>query len=811
MPRITKVLLASLVLLGVCSAAHLASAQILVIGAPVCDGVTCDIQSYFQYWTTVSSNPAQYRRYGEFQITSIARNVPIDPPWQDGDWNIMAQPLSGYEDLLTNTEGKQNYNSLLELEVATDFPISSYFHEGEYISVFGWHSEDWGHSAVNPDHYANTTNGGKTELHPIIYIGSRSLFWPEFKVFAAQDASGRFPLANQSLDYYFGGWTIPLGQANPALAPLSAGSQVAVFPMEFLSESAVVDIGVATMGSNNQACWDQYHSVISADQTPGWVQITPRLGPFGGCLKQGYYGVFHRSEEQILRDSVRLWVDTLPDGHIVLDGIVYATLLTSSNHPPFVYTNWRYHMMTPNGAIIMSPTWENPNGNGVAYHIRYAPSLGLYQNTWWLYVIGNTKPPDWTPGAHRTANGLPPAEERQFAQIRVRHFVTPSSLTLDVKQLVSQLSLPPPPIPPGAPAPVASCVMSYDVSGVVQLVSTGVSPTPVNWRLVQTRSSVGQDIPNPTLVSVPGNGTTVTLDAVSASVTGTNQLHVAFQNAQSSGPAMLTAGIGMYFNNNAAIDVLADYSTSLGESPAAATHLSVSPCAAHYKSLAEAWEDFQKLIWIAEVLHEQGFGPTLPPTLTPALREGWRNMTFPLGDPQRWYNRLPPSARRLADTYRDMLSGRPVASAAAADLMRGLTLASGLPNPPRLRLPKLMTRKDFAGVGVKDTAFLASGPVLSKPGAQYRVRELEFDSAGTLTRRSVQMLLDWSHTLRNTGDRRIEITYTAPSVVGIVEARRRAAVIRQVLVNAGVGPAQIVTNGVVAAGAGSVPLELRVR
>ncbi len=806
MPRTTKLSLASLVLLGLFLGWDMAHAQILRIGST---------DYWFQYWTTVSSNPALYKRYGEFQITSIAWNGPADYTLDlhDGDWNIMARPLPGYEDLLTNAEGRQNYNSLLELEIKSDFPVSSYFHEGDYISVLGWHSEDWGHSAVSSGHWtaANSTNGGKTELHPFIYIGSRSLSWPDFKLFAAQDASGRFPLAYESLDYYFGGWTIPLGQDPPALVPLQQlGSQTAVHSTQFLSESAIVDIGVASMGANNQACWDQYHSVISAEQSPGWVHITPRLGPFGGCLKQGYYGAFQRSEESILRDSVYWSLNSLPSGGVVLDGTIQATLLTPSNHPPFVFTDWRYRETTTQN---ITSTRENPPNNRVSYRVRYAPALGLYQNTWSLDVMASTRSPDWVPGAHRTANGLPPAEVREFAQARVRHFVTPSSLALDVKAVVSEIPLPPPRFPPGAPAPVLRCVRGFVVSAEARLVCPGVSATPVAWHLLQTTSSTGSDIPSPTSVAVPSDGTRVTLDGVSALLdTGSNQLHVDFDNVlPNHRQRALLASAGVYFANPAQLDVVADCSTSLGEAPQATTHLSMQkPCISDNMSLADEWKDFQKLIWILETLHEKGFGPTLPPTLPATLVQQWQNVRLPFGEPELWYNRLPPSGRRLADTYAAMLAGRPVSDSAGADLVRGLRLASTLPNAPRLPVPSLITPKDLARAGVRDTAFLATGPLLLKPGARYQVRELDFDSTGTITRRSVQLLLDWSRMLRSAPSRRIEVVYSVPPTVGLGEAQRRVGLIQQVFRNAGVNTRQVAVKGMVGRGAGPVPAELRV-
>src|SRR6266702_528869 len=79
--------------------------QIRTLGTDPCTGPETCTQAHYQYWTTVSSDPGQYLRYGEFQILSITHNFPIDMPWSDGDWSVITAPLPGYEDLLTNAEG----------------------------------------------------------------------------------------------------------------------------------------------------------------------------------------------------------------------------------------------------------------------------------------------------------------------------------------------------------------------------------------------------------------------------------------------------------------------------------------------------------------------------------------------------------------------------------------------------------------------------------------------------------------------------------------------------------------------------------
>jgi hypothetical protein len=807
MRRLTKESVALFVLLASLARSAVVHGQIITIGAPVCGGASCGVQGWYQYWTTVSSVPSQYQRSGEFQIATIARNAPIDPPWQDGDWNIMAWPLSGSEDLLTNAEGRTNYNSQLELEIVTDFPLSSYFHVGDYISARGWHVEDWGHSAVNPEHHANETNGGKTELHPIIFIGSRSLDWPDFKLFAAQDGSGRFPLSYVSLDNYFGGWQIPLGQDPPmSVGFQQVGAQSAVLPVRFLAESAVVDIGVASMGANNQACWDQYHSVISAVQFPGSVYITPRLGPYGWCLKQGYFGQFHRSEEQLLGESIT-WALVQVGGRPVLEGTITATLAPPANHPPPVHTQWRYRETLPNGITTWSVV-ENPAGNTVSFVVRYAPALGLTQTSWALHVMSASRAPDWTPGAHRTSNGLPPAEERVFAQASVLHSVTPSSIALQVQEVLTQHSIPSP--INGMPAQVSSCVEGYDVTGDVRALS-GVAPTPIQWQVQQLTTSGGQAIANPPTVIVPSNGTSVALDGVGVGVTGNNKVRAVFSNMAGS-PSIqeVAGGVARYFSNGASVRVAASYTTALGEAPGAETELSVSGCTSRVPSFADAWKDLEKLVWIMETLHEQGFGGTLPPTLSPTLVQQWGQVRVPLGPPERWYGRLPAFGQRLVDTYKSLLTGRSATATATADLMRGLRLASQLQDRPLQRVPRLIGKADLGRLNVVDTTSLRTGPLLFKPGLSYRVRELTFDSDGKLTRQSVQSLLDWSRALRSTPDRRLELTYTAPVGVSLAEAQRRASVIRQVLRGAGVAAGQITARGILGTG-GAVPVELRIR
>jgi len=735
--------------------------------------------------------------------------MPVRPPLTDGDWNVRATPLAGFDDLLTNAEGWQNYDPLLELEIDNDFPLSTYFHEGEYIWAFGWHVEDWGHSAVSPiddTHPAVLTIGGKTEFHPIIYLASLRFDVPDFKLFAAQDASGRFVASENSLDSYFDGWSIPVGQ-HQLVRVQQLGSQVALEPVEFVSESALVDIGVAEMGVSqqaNQACWAKYRSVISADQSDGEVRITPRLGPYGGCLKQVYFGAFHRSLEPILRDSAVWSLTTLPDGHVALDGQVHDSLLTPSNHPGLVFTSWKFHETTQANITVVSPTYDNLPGNAVAYGIRYAPSLGLTQHTWWLWVDGSTRPPGWTPGANRQANGLGPFDGRDFAGAIIRHNVIPSSLALTVTPNEWPVNTAAP------PATVASCVTSYTVSPKISLVVPSLQATPVSWQVIQTRSSAGEDISNPNPVVVPTDGSPVTLDGVTAAVSGNNELHVAFANARPGGhPIASPTVMTQYFTSFSAVTAVAHYSTALGEAPEAAAHLALSPCFTRYPSLASAWMDFQKLIWIMETLHAQGFGPSLSPTLPPSVVQAWSGVTVPLGLPESWYGHLSPAGQRLASTYTAMAAGQPVPQTAAAEVLHGLELAARLPNRPSLAAPSLIDTGTMRRMGLRDTTYLPSGPTLLKPAATRVVPQLGFDVSGTLTRGSIRLLLDWSRLLKNAPSRRVRLTYTAPQGLAIAEAQHRAGLIQQFLLHAGVSPLQVSVTGVVGSGAPKIELLVR--
>lgn len=411
-------------------------AQVIVIGSD-----NSPEKFGLDYWRTVSET--RYARLGDFVISPSCETIKfsqteppvtvcspaidrsdVDPPWHDGDWSIWAAPLTGSEDLIVNAEGRTNWNNLIELEIqAPDFPFSDHFHQGDVIHVYGWHVEDCGHSVMGSSSLFHTgcvlpitgstnVNGGKTELHPIIYVQKGALEDAHFELFTAQDGSGRFPLADRDLTDYFAGWSIPLGQtpASVSVYPLQSGSQTVNQDVFLLREQAQVDVHLHMLSLGNYTnhyftdterrfCWHDRQSNIPASQTPGAVHFQPQLrgvwfhdAHYGlvRCLQPLYYGDFDRSTEQLLSENITSHLEPLSNGYQAMVADVTATLRSPASFGDFVQTEWRYQDATGTHNV------ENPAGNTVTLHLKYSPSEGLNTAMWGLQVMASRQPvPGW--------------------------------------------------------------------------------------------------------------------------------------------------------------------------------------------------------------------------------------------------------------------------------------------------------------------------------------------------------------------------------------------------------------------------------
>jgi len=803
----------------------LLSAQIIRIGEAL-----WGIHAEFQYWTTVSSLPGEYARYGEFQITkpswddpAVGRGRP-DPPWDDGDWRIFGRPLQGFEDLAINSKGRCNsgWDNLMELEInAYSFPISDHFKEGDYIRAYGWHVEDWGHSAVDRDHWANDTNGGKTEFHPLIYLQKGDFEAPTFKLFTAQDGSGRFPLASQNLESYFPGWEIPLHPSpfpSDVLPHPQTGDISRTLPVPLLKESAIVDDGVGTFGGPSDSCWATSHSSILATQSPGRVFLAPRLGGFGGCIKPLYFGEFHRTEELLFRDRVKVNVVSLSNGLKAIAGQITATLNNSTSNPAFAETSWTYQ--ETRGGSNIETMIPNPPGNTVSYEFRYSPSEGLWQNEWRLDVLASTRPFNWSPGANRHGTGLGNLEDRVFAQQRLLYYVQPSDIKLTVTDKSSGVTF--------------ACKYGYRVTGNVLTPHRDVIATgPLVWQVILERTATGQQVPNPTLVEVR-QGSPVEFDYVKVELVGTETVEVTFFNVPVEPPAgapVLVAGCQpgqQSYRNPAKVRIYANGRTNLGEWMSAGTEtLGVETCLRTSEggdgcqSAQQFLRNLEKIVLVVDKLKKFGLWTgALPPTLPNQVVQTWEPAEGGPGPVYDWYPELPASVKPIVDTYKRLVESQVVAPAEMARFRAAISLVSTLPPVTGVKQPRngrWETVPYLPGSG-KPSVPPKPPIMLSRPSdlenhKVHVVRDLKFAEGDTLTRASILALTDWAAQLRDRTQGIVELTYVGkPGVLSQEQARRRAAAIERVLVGQGLKQERLRIGGVLRPDAGQAGfLEVRIR
>ena len=290
--------------------------QIIILGAPPeeCDtwgpdllwdplDISCEISKAVQWWTTVSADPNAYLRLGRFRIVDIERGVwPPNMPFDDGDWRIDAVPLDdASRQLLTNAQGHSNWNDEIELEIMSYFPLDDFFQIDDEVTAYGWHTEDWGHGVGGNDVAGD--NGGKTELHPIIYLQSGALTDEEFQLFAAQDGSDRFPIARESLWKYFSGWTIPLPRST---YPLDLGS---LLPGDRTDDWSLNLLSARWRRSHGEVGY----ATVLFQQIMNSVVLAPRLPgePIDSDKDQTFwfFGQFQRSTKQALHQEVSVRLD----------------------------------------------------------------------------------------------------------------------------------------------------------------------------------------------------------------------------------------------------------------------------------------------------------------------------------------------------------------------------------------------------------------------------------------------------------------------------------------------------------------------
>lgn len=807
-----------------------------------------EYQDIFQYWRTVSNDPSNYLRLATGIITEIKRNR-NDPPMHDGDWCIWLN-LTQAKDLTYNSLGHENSDGLIEVEIQADFPLQEHFQVGDLVKVYGWHVEDMGHCVTIAHEHEMPGNlkpatvfGGKTELHPIVYI-QKGRIDDDFKLFSAQDGSNRFLTSRFSLNLFFPGWSIPLSPRRR----LALFNHITQHSMHLLKESAVVDVGIGSMSGNQEICWNQSHSVIEATQSPGNVFISPKLKPFNqGCIKPLYFADFQSSREDLIQISISVQLRAPSDSEAkFLEANVSAQLSNPSAYPPFRENTWIYDETNDSGENVTT-TLLNPANNSVSYVLKFSPALGFNRDAFSLDIMACTRRPDWSPGSSRSYNGLLPAEERVFGQSRFKLYFIRSNLTLNANKIRSEST-----ISVGAgrgniffdeyrDGAIVSCVIGYSIEATIDSSYPEIINYPVQWHVMQLTTASGENINNPTLQPVPSDGTDLLTDSARIILEdpehGT-KLKVFFRNNQDDtddffrvearNESEIVSSIVnrrltlndtddlIIMRNHTKIKVFATLSTDLGEEILKSELLSVPSCvggSGSRSTIREMWSEFEKLILAILKLEELGLiSTTLPQTWPRELEREWQGVVGPLGSPSKWYTHLPEIGKYFADIYISIIKGKNVERSAVNELLKALILASKLPDIKRTNLPSKpdiikidkSLFEDIAHSYYKEDPSLPKEPhIFSMPLSQlttdkkYLVHELVFGQDDNLSRASIRTLIRWSRLLIDS-DMQLGIDYVVDKSLGTEGAEialRRAKTIERILVSQGVNPNRIKTRG----------------
>jgi hypothetical protein len=567
------------------------------------------------------------------------------------------------------------------------------------------------------------------------------------------------------------------------------------------------------MGGGHRSAWATDHSVVEARQYPGELQLYVRLNPAGGYIEPLYFGDFKRSTEQLLHHEYITTLRTTNTRDQFLATRVIAKLLPSATHGRLPHSTWEY-VETSSAGLDARRRIDNPQGDSLVLDLMYSPALGANTYEWDFAVMAGTRAPTWAPGAQRTVNGLAPAEQRVFAQSRVRHSIQPSSIALSSPQDINRTFTPP--RQPGIALTASNsivCVVGYSIDATMTLVHPQATPSGPRWFVEQTRQADGQQITNPTPIRIPNGGTPLDIGFVKLSVDAANplKLKIDFEDANAR-----TGGVGaprtFLHSNSARLRVAVEYSTGLGERPRdTSDELFIRPCASQNLSLAQTWENFETLVIAMEKLHQMGLfsGRSLPSPLPQRFRTEWQRQQYaPIGEPDALLSRLPAAGQRIARTYLALQAGDTVGAVELRELSNALQSASQLPKLTRTKLPGIVPKTVQPPIGPDDALLGRSRGVLlnarvgSAPRGQgFDAAGLRFDGSGALDRESIQQLIQWAPAVRS-ARRPVEIRVITGPGLSQTQARARADAIRSVLLQEGLDPSIVSASGAASARTG---------
>ena len=626
-------------------------------------------QGLVQYWTLVKESPPYYQQPW---ITGVVTGVGLNTEGWNGicadyDWSVFIRPDPDFAWTLTNSAGVTNNDKFLailrafmpeaitpellaivrviECEVHNIAPIRDAlwlpgrFAVGSRVEAIGWWVEDHGHDA-------------KTEIHPtIVLIGGDRRTGDRFNIYAAQDTSGRFDVANAAIQQEL---PIPFPPAD-AVDLLRPGSDSLV---NTLDEYALCD-------AVNKV---EIFGLTDAQYLELWAQIGSRVvarpsGFYNGSLILDFYlsgaspfvapvyhGDFARGQQALLEQTV-VASQTQVNGRKVL--VFDVTMhLADPDVGALAYRQWRFDDALAAGGH----TSRTSQGQEVQFQLRYGPAAGWTQTQLRAGVIGSTRALDWSPGRRSNVNQTSPfGESRFFVQAARAFTIQPSRLKLKVDALTGPLPL------HGAAKVLVpttpTCTVGYRVEAQTELLP-GAALMELGWTFRISQLSDGT--PADRRVEVDTTVDHVMEDSgfgfdYSFATAEPTKISIGFHSMNPFAPVV---GGTIFQTSGNAVRVHVDCRllTDLGEvATATSSQLHALPCASDM-SIGEMLEYIERVTIAIEQLIARGI--PINPWPEPVLKNIWPPPDVTKGNPLRPRRRVPEVERLQRITTKWIDGGR---------------------------------------------------------------------------------------------------------------------------------------------------------
>jgi hypothetical protein len=377
--------------------------------------------------------------------------------FDDGDWNIDIQPNPIFHDVLVNSKGNENSQvsaviqhgpggiptiswqktlaNKIEGEIHSAFPSDGLDLKGLFdnkdIAACGWWVEDLGHSVFDAVQASNTDwagdEGGKTELHPLVYM-KRDDGPGAFTLFAAQDTAlnydvylccvSRFPIADVPM---YISMDIPMS-VTPGLVNISNDRQTRSKP-SLVRQTITLDYVRASWRFGNvvsENTLEHFRSGQSAfihvlSSGSVWQSVTFQGAGGGGSAS----GIDPLLLTQVTTESPNLHSyryetrkKRTSNGkgylEVTVSSYVVAPLQTTGyGQVQFDYYNCESSSTYPyfNCRPMTQGVTTESDYPHREFHLVYAPLLGAYVTEWPMAVRASTRSRDWNPGLRQSYDG----------------------------------------------------------------------------------------------------------------------------------------------------------------------------------------------------------------------------------------------------------------------------------------------------------------------------------------------------------------------------------------------------------------------